>query len=257
MKTTFFLSLTFLIFCFLLLPSSLAQDSPQWHLPEGAKLRLGKGAMNEIKLSPNGKLIAVASDIGVWLYDAHTFKEVALLTAGDIDPVVSILFSPDGRTLASRSVAADHGYVGHTIQLWDVATGKILKTFFSGFSGFVEVYRMLFSPDSQTFVYWHTGNVTTIQLWDVTTGTLRKTLHAHTGVWSVCFSPDGQTLASGGDDTEIRLWDITTGTLRKTLTGHTGTVTSVCFSPDGQTLASASLDGTVLLWALAPPEKNQ
>ena len=71
-------------------------------------------------------------------------------------------------------------------------------------------------------------------------------------VYSVSFSPDGQTLASGSDDGTVRLWDVNTGNLLHTLTEHRGSVYSVSFSPDGQTLASGSFDRTVLLWKLAP-----
>ena len=66
----------------------------------------------------------------------------------------------------------------------------------------------------------------------------------------LCFSPDGQILASGSSDHTIRLWDIATSEQKKTFTGHTSSIESVRFSPDGQTLASGSWDGTVLLWDL-------
>ena len=79
------------------------------------------------------------------------------------------------------------------------------------------------------------------------------TLIAHNGwVYSVSFSPEGQTLASGSDDGTVRLWDVNTGNLLHTLTAHRGSVYSVSFSPDGRTLASGSFDHTVLLWKLVP-----
>ncbi|GLW11450.1 hypothetical protein Misp01_65780 [Microtetraspora sp. NBRC 13810] len=68
---------------------------------------------------------------------------------------------------------------------------------------------------------------------------------------SVAFSPDGRTLAAGGNDDMVRLWDVATRRPLATLAGHTDAVWSVAFSPDGRTLASAGDDGTVRLWDVA------
>ncbi len=67
------------------------------------------------------------------------------------------------------------------------------------------------------------------------------------GVWSVCISPDGRTLATGSIDGTARLWDLSGNQIAE-FTGHQGRVTSVCISPDGRTLATGSSDGTARLW---------
>ena len=71
-KTKLFLILTLLIISSLSILPCFAQYAThtQLNLPEGAKARLGKGAIADIAYSPDGTRLAVAGSIGIWLYDA-------------------------------------------------------------------------------------------------------------------------------------------------------------------------------------------
>jgi len=75
------------------------------------------------------------------------------------------------------------------------------------------------------------------------------TWHAHDqGVKSVCFRPQGDVLATAGNDGMIRLWSMPSRTLLTTLDAKCQQVSSVAFSPDGRLLASAGSDGTLGVW---------
>ncbi len=76
----------------------------------------------------------------------------------------------------------------------------------------------------------------------------------HSRIRALTFSPDGQRLASCGDDYTIRLWSVAAlidsaiDPEPVELAGHTDWVRTVCFSPDGRRLVSGSEDKTIIVW---------
>jgi WD40 repeat protein len=79
----------------------------------------------------------------------------------------------------------------------------------------------------------------------------QQTLRGHgRAVASVCYSPDGKTLASASYDSTVKLWDTATGKERRTLP-HDSAVVAVCFGPAGKHLATATFGGRVILWEAA------
>jgi WD40 repeat protein len=162
-------------------------------------------------------------------------------------------FSPDSR-FAVISRSQGWGGYAYTLELWEMMTGALLRTF----PGHQVVSRedratvnaCAFTPDSRFIV--SASADTTLRLWDVATGELLHTFQGHTKPVNTCaLTPDGTRVVSASDDTTLRLWDVATGMVILTLQGHTGKVHTCLFAPDGMQVLSASSDGSLRLWHAA------
>ena len=256
----------------------------QWHLPDGAKARIGKGTVNDLAYSPDSTILAVASSTGTWLYDTNSGNELALLTKNR-EGTNSIGFSPDGKTLATAGG-------NELVRIWNVETRKLMHTFF-GLRRSINPLSVHFSSDGNTLVGWHdngmriwdieksvfkqdmnihfdrqsditfhsnriavvNGNHKTIRYHDFSTDTTEEKNSEHKindahkeRITCVSVSPDGKMIASGSRDKTVRLWNAETETLHKTLKGNRKPILSLTFSHDGSSIASTSEDKTVRVW---------
>jgi WD40 repeat protein/energy-coupling factor transporter ATP-binding protein EcfA2 len=195
-------------------------------------------AVRSVAFSPNGLLLASASDDGtaiLWELSART--PLATLTHDKL--LNTVAFSPDGRTL----VTTGHDDIA---VLWSVENhSRIAALTHSGL-----IRAAAFSPDGRLLAT--ASDDRTVVLWDLATRTRLSTLTHTETLNAVAFSPDGHLLAVGGKEQTVGLWDAATGARLATLTGHSAPVMAVAFSPDGQTMATASTDLTAHLWKTDP-----
>jgi DNA-binding beta-propeller fold protein YncE len=199
------------------------------------------GAVNDLRFSPDGKILAVAGGQpsakgDLRLYQVSDWKLLGVLRGHD-DVVFSVSFSPDGNQFASASF-------DHTLGLWDVAQLKLLKTYKSH-SDFV--YAVAFAPSGKHL--FSASKDRSVQMTDLATG---KTTFTFSGmdqdVMAVAVSPDGKNVVSSGFEAGIYWWNPQTGERVKVQNGHSVAVHELAFSKDGKKLVSAGADRTVRVW---------
>ena len=282
MKTSFFLIFTAIIVSVCCFPTA-AQDYTQFGLPKGAKARLGKGTLGEVRFSPDGSRLAVSSSVGIWFYDPQTGKALDLLPQTACASTFAFAYSPDGNTVArasddSKGQVSDvatkqrigtltkygrkvtsiayspdgtsilSGNSDGAVRVWDAETLQRRGTLRAHTGG---VNAVVYSPDGTIIATAGDWKDNTVQLWDADTGKHRATLKHKEQVYAIAYSPDGRTIATASANRMVQLWDADTGNHKATLTGHTDSVTSVIYSPDGNIIVSTSRDKTVRLWDVA------
>jgi len=204
-----------------------------------------------------------------------------ILPVGHTGAILSVDFSPDGRYILS-------GSADKTLKLWEIATGREIKTFAGHASPVVSVamggnggYALSASNDNTVYLWnitsgekeeiWgdHRGDVravtfhpaaqlaaicsgdTLIILSEIFSEPVKRIFWGHSNLLTaVAVSPDGKLLLSGTTDKTIKLWNVTTGECLRTFTDHSERVTAIACSPDGQFAASTSYDQTIKLWDL-------
>jgi WD40 repeat protein len=203
---------------------------------------------DRLSFSPDGStLIAVTEGRQIRLRDLTTGRGRVLVSLAAAPAPVGtfqVAFSPDGGRLALSGCGPLGSAMPAAIGIWRVATGLRERAF----PGRRTFQYLAFAGDGAGL---YLGGDHELSIWRPDPADEFATFANHRdAIWAVGFSPDGATVASGGNDAALRLWDPATGRQRAVLRDHQARVAALAFRPDGRVIASGSLDAqaNVKLW---------
>ncbi len=226
-------------------------------LPAGALARLGTERLrhgdriDHAVFSADGKLVASANtitDLTIRVWETATGKSLLRLRVPPREGPRAIALSPDGKTLAAITRQDAREPIAR-LHLWDVASGKVLRSAVLGPFAPLTGSELRFSPDGQTLA----AGLARVVLVDARTGKQRAVLSVgEGGTAALAFAPDSRTLAVAGHDGTVRFVDVATGKERGTFEKLGSS--ALAFAPGGRTLAVGVRTGNaVRLWQLDVP----
>jgi WD40 repeat protein len=158
---------------------------------------------------------------------------------GHTEAIYTVAFTADGKHVLT-------GSFDKSLKLWDVATGKEVKTL-AGQAGHQNlVLSSAFSPDGRLIASGGADNQ--LRLWEAPLNVPLRDLPQGEAVQALALSPDGARLAVAGKDGVIRVVNPADGKPLFQATGHAGPILAVAFSPNNQFLASGGGDKTLRIW---------
>jgi hypothetical protein len=189
-------------------------------------------------LNPRANMFSRAMSLAALVFacaQALAQRPELVLQTGHPGGPSSIAFSPDSKFILSTGSDA-------TVQLWEVATGRGLRTV----RAFINA-APAFAADGRTMM---AGDASALKIWDIATGRELRTLRLQnpSNAIGVSFSPDRRIYATGGDDMVVRLWDTSTGKLIRALPSSPLKIYALAFSPDGKTIVGGGLGKALKVW---------
>lgn len=189
--------------------------------------------INYLGILPDDSMV-MAINNHIEIRDRKNNKLLRVLT-GHTRPVTCLAISAKKNLIIS-------GANDHTIKIWDITTGKCIKTLQEEHRAIINCVDVLPNGNIVACLY-----DATLKIWDITTGKcIHRLIESSSLMGCLAILPDGKIVSARRDHSLIIL-DSSTGQCLKVLTGHDQSITCLAVLPDGK-IVSGSKDCTVKIW---------
>lgn len=197
--------------------------------------------------SPDGKAVfTLTHDEGI-LWDVESGKPRSRISQpGAFINFDKMAFTANGRYVVIRNSSHDEAIV------LDMEQGQIARRYPESDKRYrSDSYWLLAAPDGGVVLLNATYDGSYRLIDPVSSKEQLRWADSPGYITTAALSPDGNLLATSGEDRSVSLWDVSDGQLITRLDHHSGSVNEISFSTDGERMLSASSDGSVGIWDLS------
>jgi WD40 repeat protein len=189
-----------------------------------------------------------------WIYTESAKAPLeTIVQTGHSSNIISVGFHPTGKFVFT-------GSPDKTIKLWDLATGKQIRTF-----NVDRGHSACFSPDGKHIAIEHPTINGAVVIAELMTGRELKVLEGHNKfIQMIIYSPCGKYLVTSSYDEKAIIWDVSTGEIIYTLSHTEHVFSDIEFSPNGRYIVTAGGDklqqdftkNTAIIWNISTGQKE-
>ena len=202
-----------------------------------------------LDFSPDRKRFVAGGADGVWrALDISDLRQPRVLYSSPAQtmPITKVVFSPNGKWIATATGSLSDWRVPGEVKLWVSATGQEAGTLGQHAA---QLHGLCFDPSSRQLATF--GSFYSVRIWDVDTRQERRALDTRGNVAGAAFTANGRALIIARSEGAVDCWSLEYRAPYRQFDGHSAAIQSLWISRDRRLAATRGVDDAVKLWRVS------